>query len=126
MFFAAPCEFDHELVDVAVAGVCGLLLYLGLWPVIRRFIALATGWTSLIPTGVVASAKLDSEALSLPTVDPVQREAVAVRRRRAVPATVARRNAGGTGPDTVAKVARERCARPVSLLCRPRGRSGHR
>jgi len=54
--------------------------YLGVWPIVARFIAVTFGWVKVLPKPVVASAQMDNEALSLPTADPIQREAVAVRR----------------------------------------------
>jgi len=63
------------IVLVAVGG-----WYLGIWPIVRHLIASVTGMVNLLPAATVTSAKLDAEALALPTADPVQREAVAARR----------------------------------------------
>ena len=54
--------------------------YLGVWPIVARFIAVTFGWTALLPKTTVARAKMDSEALAMPTADPIQRESVALTR----------------------------------------------
>ena len=60
--------------------IVGAGFYFGIWPIVARFIAVTFGWTKVLPKTVVASAQMDNEALALPTADPIQREAVAVRR----------------------------------------------
>lgn len=64
------------LIGVIVAAG----FYFGIWPILARFIAVTFGWTKVLPKATVTAAKFDSEALEMPTADPVQREGVAARR----------------------------------------------
>lgn len=60
--------------------IVGAGFYFGIWPIVARFLAVTFGIVKLLPKPAVTAAKLDNEALALPTADPIQREAVAARR----------------------------------------------